>query len=136
MTDSPKVPPFSAEAFSEFISKNGISTVMLVVVSYVCWTSFLKPASERHIALLDSVAETNRSLSATVDDLRLGLREVGEKNVKILEKADGNIEEIIQKVDTLTQLSRDIDRKLADLRPRSYMPPAPQPLAPQPSAEE
>ena len=105
---------------------------MLIAVSYVAWTSFLKPASERHIALLDSVAETNRSLSATVDDLRLGLREVGEKNVKILEKADGNIEEIIQKVDTLTQLSKDIDRKLADLRPRAYMPPSP----PQPSAEE
>ena len=99
---------------------------MLVAVSYVAWTSFLKPASERHIALLDSVAETNRSLSATVDDLRLGLRDVGEKNVKTLEKNEGNIEEIIQKVDTLTQLSRDIDRKLADLRPRSYIPPAPQ----------
>ena len=132
MTDTPKAQPFSAEAFSDFLSKNGISTVMLIAVSYVAWTSFLKPASERHIALLDSVAETNRSLSATVDDLRLGLREVGEKNVKILEKADGNIEEIIQKVDTLTQLSKDIDRKLADLRPRAYMPPSP----PQPSAEE
>lgn len=127
MSDTPKAQPFSAEAFSDFLSKNGISTVMLIAVSYVAWTSFLKPASERHIALLDSVAETNRSLSATVDDLRLGLRDVGEKNVKTLEKNEGNIEEIIKKVDTLTQLSRDIDRKLGDLRPRSYIPPAPQP---------
>lgn len=129
MSDTPKAQPFSAEAFSDFLSKNGISTVMLIAVSYVAWTSFLKPASERHIALLDSVAETNRSLSATVDDLRLGLRDVGEKNVKTLEKNEGNIEEIIKKVDTLTQLSRDIDRKLGDLRPRSYIPPAPQPSA-------
>ena len=122
-----KTAPFSPEAFSDFISKNGISTVMLVVVSYVLWTSFLKPASERHIALLDSVAETNRSLSATVDDLRLGLREVGEKNVKILEKADGNIEEIIRKVDTLTVLSRSIESKLESMRGSSRFIPQPMP---------
>lgn len=126
MADTPKPQPFSAEAFSDFVSKNGISTVMLIAVSYVAWTSFLKPASERHIALLDSVGETNKSLSVAVEDLRLGLRTVGEKNEKTLVKNEGNIEEIIKKVDTLTELSRDIDRKLGDLRPRSYTPPLPQ----------
>lgn len=126
MSDS-KHPPFSAEAFSDFLSKNGISTVMLLAVSYVAWTSFLKPASERHIALLDSVAETNRSLSATVDDLRLGLREVGGKNLAILEKADGNIEDIIRKVDTLTDLSRRIDSKLDTMRGSSRLIPPPLP---------
>ena len=126
MSDTPSPQPFSAEAFSDFLSKNGISTVMLIAVSYVAWTSFLKPASERHIALLDSVSETNKSLSVAVEDLRLGLRNVGEKNEKTLAKNEGNIEEIIKKVDTLTELSRDIDRKLSDLRPRSYIPPAPQ----------
>ena len=115
MTES-KNAPFSAEAFSDFLSKNGISTVMLIAVSYVAWTSFLKPASERHIALLDSVSETNKSLSVAVEDLRLGLRDVGEKNEKTLEKNEGNIEEIIRKVDTLTDLSRSIDSKLEVMR--------------------
>lgn len=120
--------PFSAEAFSDFLSKNGISTVMLVAVSYVAWTSFLKPASERHIALLDSVSDTNKSLAVAVEDLRSGLRDVGQKNEKTLEENKGNIEEIIRKVDTLTDLSRAIDSKLDVMRgssSRFIPPPAP-----------
>lgn len=124
MTEN-KNAPFSAEAFSDFLSKNGISTVMLIAVSYVAWNSFLKPASERHIALLDSVSETNKSLAVAVEDLRSGLRDVGEKNEKTLEKNEGNIEEIIRKVDALTDLSRAIDSKLDVMRGSSsrFIPP-------------
>ena len=107
----------SAEGVAKFLEKNGLSTFLLLAVLYVGWTSFLSPAAEKYMQLLDSVAESNTSLAATVDDLRLGLREVGEKNVVVLQENKDNIRRILEKVDELEDLSKEISRKLDDLRP-------------------
>ena len=107
----------SAEGVAKFLEKNGLATFLLLAVLYVGWTSFLSPAAEKYMQLLDSVAESNTSLAATVDDLRLGLREVGEKNVVVLQENKDNIRRILEKADELESLSKEISRKLDDLRP-------------------
>ena len=125
--DAPKETSLaSAEGIAKFLEKNGLATFLLLAVLYVGWTSFLSPAAEKYMQLLDSVAESNTSLAATVDDLRLGLREVGEKNVVVLQENKDNIRLILEKADELEDLSKEISRKLDDLRGgrgQSYKPP-------------
>ena len=125
--DAPKETSLaSAEGIAKFLEKNGLATFLLLAVLYVGWTSFLSPAAEKYMQLLDSVAESNTSLAATVDDLRQGLREVGEKNVVVLQENKDNIRRILEKADELEDLSKEISRKLDDLRGgrgQQYTPP-------------
>ena len=117
----------SAEGVAKFLEKNGLATFLLLAVLYVGWTSFLSPAAEKYMQLLDSVAESNTSLAATVDDLRQGLRDVGEKNVIVLQENKDNIRRILEKADELEDLSKEISQKLDDLRGgrgQPYTPPA------------
>ena len=116
----------SAEGIAKFLEKNGLATFLLLAVLYVGWTSFLSPAAEKYMQLLDSVAESNTSLAATVDDLRQGLRDVGEKNVLVLQENKDNIRRILEKAEELENLSKEISRKLDDLKGGrgSYTPPS------------
>ena len=116
----------SAEGIAKFLEKNGLATFLLLAVLYVGWTSFLSPAAEKYMQLLDSVAESNTSLAATVDDLRQGLRDVGEKNVLVLQENKDNIRRILEKAEELENLSKEISRKLDDLKDGrgSYTPPS------------
>jgi hypothetical protein len=111
-----------AGQISSFIEKNGISTLLLVAVAYVGYTSFLKPAGERYVEMIAAVTESNVSLTATIDDLRQGLRDVGEANQKTLGETSVHLNNIDQKLDDIQEISRDIDRKLDLLRRPSYLP--------------
>ena len=128
-------PPFSAEAISEFLAKNGISTFLLLLFLYIAYTNFLRPASERYMKLLDSVSVSNISLTATIDDLRLGLRDVGEKNTELAIANASSLSSIDDKLESIEELSKDIDRKLDMMRqPRGYLPtspPSPSPADPE-----
>lgn len=130
----PSVPhaPFSAEAISEFLSKNGISTFLLLLFLYVSYQNFLKPASDRYMKLLDSVSESNVSLTATIDDLRVGLRDVGERNTELSIANSASLSSIDMKLKSIEELSKDIDNKLDMMRqPRGYMPTPPPHTSPQ-----
>lgn len=113
--------PFSAEAISDFLAKNGISTLLLLVFVYFAYTGFLQPASEKYMKLLDSVAESNTSLTATIDDLRQGLRDVGERNTELAIENATHLSSIDRKLADIEELSKDIDRKLDLMRQPRYM---------------
>lgn len=120
-------------AMSSFIEKNGISTMILCVVAYVGYTSFLAPASAKYMSMLDAVTESNVSLTATIDSLKSGIVLIGEKNTHIGEKNSESLADIEQHLRELEAISRDIDSKLNELR-ASRFPAMPAP-APAPALE-
>ena len=98
----------SPEGISKFLEKNGLATLLLLAFLYVAWTSFLSPAADRYMKLLDSVTESNETLSKVIDDLKRGIVTIGESNgnqMKInqdlLRTIDRRTEEISRKLDAL-----------------------------------
>lgn len=117
-----KIDSNQISAISGFIEKNGISTMILCVVAYVGYTSFLAPASAKYMDMLDSVTESNVSLTATIETLKSGIVLIGEKNTHIGEKNSDSLEDIESHLRELESISRDIDSKLNELRTRRYIP--------------
>ena len=113
------------EQISTFIEKQGISTLLLLAGVYVGYTSVLLPMSSKYMAMLDSVAESNVSLTATIDDLRQGLRDVGESNARTLGETSTHLDSIDDKLNDIEKISRDIDSKLEILTRSRYNPPTP-----------
>lgn len=120
MSDEAKTP--GVEQISSFIEKNGISTLILCVVAYVGYTSFLAPASAKYMQMLDAVTESNVSLTVTIDELKSGIVLIGEKNTHIGEKNAESLSDIEAQLRELETISRDIDSKLNELRTRRFMP--------------
>lgn len=114
--DSKQIDSGQIAAFSSFIEKNGISTMILCVVAYVGYTSFLAPASAKYMSMLDAVTESNVSLTSTIDELKSGIVLIGEKNTHLGEKNSDSLEDIETHLRELESISRDIDRKLDALR--------------------
>ncbi|MBT6458276.1 MAG: hypothetical protein HOK57_00450 [Planctomycetaceae bacterium] len=115
-------------AVSSFIEKNGISTMILCVVAYVGYTSFLAPASAKYMSMLDAVTESNVSLTATIETLKSGIVLIGEKNTHIGEKNSESLADIETHLRELELISRDIDSKLNELKNRRYIPPISEPV--------
>lgn len=122
MAESKQIDSNQINAIGSFIEKNGISTMILCVVAYVGYTSFLAPASAKYMQMLDAVTESNVSLTATIDSLKSGIVLIGEKNTHIGEKNSDSLADIETHLRELESISRDIDSKLNDLRTRRYMP--------------
>ncbi len=122
MAESKQIDSNQINAIGSFIEKNGISTMILCVVAYVGYTSFLAPASAKYIQMLDAVTESNVSLTATIDELKSGIVLIGEKNTHIGEKNAESLSDIESHLRELESISRDIDSKLNELRTRRYMP--------------
>ena len=116
MADSKQIDSNQINAIGSFIEKNGISTMILCVVAYVGYTSFLAPASAKYMQMLDAVTESNVSLTSTIDQLKSGIVLIGEKNTHIGEKNSESLEDIETHLRELESISRDIDRKLDALR--------------------
>ena len=110
----------SPEGISKFLEKNGLATLLLLAFLYVAWTSFLSPAADRYMKLLDSVTESNETLSKVIDDLKRGIVTIGESN--------GNQMKINQDLlRTIDRRTEEISRKLDDLkagRGSAYTPPS------------
>ena len=113
------------EQISTFIEKQGVSTLLLLAGIYVGYTSFLLPMSSKYMSMLDSVAASNVSLTATIDDLRQGLRDVGENNARTLGETSTHLDSIDDKLNDIEKISRDIDSKLEILTRSRYNPPTP-----------
>ena len=128
MSDEAKTP--GVDQVSSFIEKNGISTLLLIAVAYVGYTSFLAPASEKYMTMLDAVTESNVSLTATIDELKSGIVLIGEKNTHIGEKNAESLSDIEAHLRELETISRDIDSKLNELRNRRFIPSVEAPVDP------
>ena len=122
MADSKQIDSNQINAIGSFIEKNGISTMILCVVAYVGYTSFLAPASAKYMQMLDAVTASNVSLTSTIDELKSGIVLIGEKNTHIGEKNADSLEDIESHLRELESISRDIDSKLNELRSRRFMP--------------
>lgn len=120
MSDEAKTP--GVDQISSFIEKNGISTLLLVAGIYVGYTSFLRPASEKYVAMLDAVTESNVSLTQTISELKNGIVLIGEKNTKVGEQNAESLDDIEQHLKELEQISRSIEKQLGELRQPRYLP--------------
>lgn len=110
------------DQISSFIEKNGISTLLLVAGIYVGYTSFLKPASEKYVAMLDAVTASNISLTDTIAQLKDGMVAIGQANTEIGNKNSESLSDIEHHLRELETISRDIQSKLGDLRQPRYLP--------------
>ena len=110
------------DQISSFIEKNGISTLLLVAGIYVGYTSFLKPASEKYVAMLDAVTASNVSLTDTIAQLKDGMVQIGQANTEIGNKNADSLSDIEQHLRELEVISRDIQSKLSELRQPRYLP--------------
>ena len=120
MTDTPKA---SVDQISSFIEKNGISTLLLVAGIYFAYTAFFKPASEKYVAMLDAVTESNVSLTDTIAQLKDGMVQIGQANTEIGNKNSESLADIEHHLRELETISRDIQQRLTELRPPRYIPP-------------
>lgn len=100
--------PISAEGIGKLWERHGLASVLLMAVLYVGWTSFLQPAAQRYMVLLDSVTESNKTLSEVIKELKQGIVTIGEANSTA-------ISEMNSKLDIVTDLSRQISRDLAEM---------------------
>ena len=75
--------PTSVEGITKLLEKHGLATFLLVAILYIGWTSFLSPAADKYMKLLDSVTESNKSLAATIVELKDGMVKIGEVNTEI-----------------------------------------------------
>ena len=110
----------SPEGISKFLEKNGLATLLLLAFLYVAWTSFLSPAADRYMKLLDSVTESNETLSKVIDELKRGIVTIGESNGKQMQVN----QDLLRTIDRRTE---EISRKLDELRGgrgQQYTPPA------------
>ncbi len=111
-----------ASQVTEFVAKNGVSTFLLLALAYIGWTEIVRPQSQKYLAMLDAVTESNVSLTATISDLKEGMVKIGEANTEIGNKNSQSLADIEDHLEKLEQISRDIDRKLDLLRRPSYSP--------------
>lgn len=117
----------TADQISSFIEKNGISTLLLVAGAYVAYTSFLKPAGDKYVAMLDAVTESNVSLTQTISELKIGMIEIGQKNTQQGEQNAESLKDIEMHLRELETISRNIESKLSELRQPRYLP-VPEPV--------
>ena len=110
------------DQISSFIERNGISTLLLVAGVYVAYTSFLKPAGDKYVAMIESVTKSNESLTATISELKNGIVLIGEKNTKVGEQNAESLDDIEQHLRELELISRNIEKQLSELRNPRYMP--------------
>ena len=125
MSDEAKTP--GVDQISSFIEKNGISTLLLVAGIYVGYTSFLKPAGDKYVAMLDAVTASNVSLTQTISELKDGMVLIGQANTEIGNKNAESLSDIEQHLRELEVISRDIQSKLGELRQPRYLP-RPEPI--------
>ena len=110
------------DQISSFIEKNGISTLLLVAGIYVGYTSFLKPAGDKYVAMLDAVTASNISLTDTIAQLKDGMVAIGHANAETGNKNSESLSDIEHHLRELETISRDIQSKLGDLRQPRYLP--------------
>ena len=112
----------STEGISKLVERIGLPTVALGIVAYVIWNSVLSPMAERYNEMLAGVTSSNAQLSDVIDELKDGIIRIGESNQLKMDKLSDDVGEnadllksIDSKLSALTEVSKDIDRKLERL---------------------
>ena len=112
----------SPEGISKLVERIGLPTVALGIVAYVIWNSVLSPMADRYNEMLAGVTSSNAQLSDVIDELKDGIIRIGESNQLKMDKLSEDVGEnadllksIDSKLSALTEVSKDIDRKLERL---------------------
>ena len=124
---SEDAPATSVEGVTKLLEKHGLATFLLIAILYVGWTSFLSPAADKYMKLLDSVTESNKSLAATIVELKDGMIKIGDANTQIGRDNKSLLETLDRRLEDVEEVSKEISRKLDDLRGgrgQRYTPPA------------
>jgi hypothetical protein len=112
----------SVNGISEFLQKNGLAT-MLVLAGL--WFVVL-PLNDRYQQMLEEVSKSNSSLSETVKELKEGIITIGKTNSENVAINQDMLKDIDRRLEDVEQASKEISRKLDDLRGGrgSYTPPS------------
>jgi methyl-accepting chemotaxis protein len=112
----------SVNGISEFLQKNGLAT-MLVLAGL--WFVVL-PLNDRYQQMLEEVSKSNSSLSETVKELKEGIITIGKTNSENVAINQDMLKDIDRSLEDVEQASKEISRKLDDLRGGrgSYTPPS------------
>jgi cell division protein FtsB len=108
--DTPNIA--TAQGISEFLQKNGLAT-MLVLAGL--WFVVL-PLNERYQKMLEEVSQSNTSLSDTVKELKEGIIEIGRSNQSNIAASQDLLKDIDRRLQDVEDASKEISRKLDDLR--------------------
>ena len=119
----------SPESVTKMIERLGLPTILIVAASYVGYNEIISPISTKYAEMLDSVTESNRTLTEITSDLRSKITEIGVKNGEVLGKlneANGkSIEEfnafrkyLNERLDRIDSIQEEIMKKI-DVRGRS-----------------
>ena len=77
----------------------------------------MSPAADKYMKLLDSVTESNKSLAATiVESERSVWSKIGEVNTELGRESGRLLEGIDRRLQDVEEASKEINRKLDDLR--------------------
>ena len=112
----------SVNGISEFLQKNGLAT-MLVLAGL--WFVVL-PLNDRYQQMLEEVSKSNSSLSETVKELKEGIITIGKTNSENVAINQDMLKDIDRRLEDVEQASKEISRKLDDLKDGrgSYTPPS------------
>ena len=108
--DTPNIA--TVNGISEFLQKNGLAT-MLVLAGL--WFVVL-PLNERYQQMLEEVSKSNSSLSETVKELKEGIVTIGKTNSETVSLNQDMLKDIDRRLKDVEDASKEISRKLDDLR--------------------
>jgi len=117
--DAPNIT--TVNGISEFLQKNGLAT-MLVLAGL--WFVVL-PLNERYQKMLEEVSKSNTSLSETVKDLKEGIITIGRTNSENVSLNQDMLKDIDRRLQDVEEASKEISRKLDELRGGRGQPYAP-----------
>jgi len=113
----------SPESLTKMIERLGLPTILIVAASYVGYNEIISPISIKYAEMLDSVTESNRTLTEITSDLRAKITEIGVKNGEVLGKlyeANGKSLEdfnafkryLDERLDKIDSVQEDIMKKI------------------------
>ena len=102
----------TVNGISEFLQKNGLAT-MLVLAGL--WFVVL-PLNERYQQMLEEVGKSNSSLTETVKELKEGIVTIGRTNSENVSINQDLLKDIDRRLEDVEEASKEISRKLDDLR--------------------
>ena len=74
----------SPESLTKMIERLGLPTILIIAASYVGYNEIINPIATKYAEMLDSVTESNKSLTEITSDLRIKMTEIGVKKGELL----------------------------------------------------
>jgi|SaaInlStandDraft_1057018.scaffolds.fasta_scaffold206908_2 hypothetical protein len=102
----------TAEGISNFLQKNGLATLLVLAG---LWFVVL-PLNDRYQQMLEEVSKSNSSLSETVKELKEGIITIGKTNSENVSINQDMLKDIDRRLQDVEDASKEISRKLDDLR--------------------